>query len=337
MTRRAPHLLGPWGDGVLIWGAPLWAVLAGAALRRWPGDDAQGDLFGHPFSWLGVLSLTEAHLVLAFVRGYANAAVFRRFRRRLMLVPAVLILAIPAHPWTMAITAFVVVWWDVYHSAMQGFGLGRMYDAAVGNDVQGLRRLDQGLFLLVYAGPLIVGAGLRLHVADLESFRWVAPTAAAAIAERILAAQPIVAAATVALGAVFAGAYVRALLRARAAGYRAPWPKYALAGSTLVAATVAWGFNRIGEAFFIMNLFHAVQYFAVVFRSEGRHWHRRGTSRALVSALSLTTVVLALAYGLWAEAAPNEVLWFTMLKIVAILHFWMDGFMWSVRTPIEGR
>ncbi len=52
--------------------------------------------------------------------------------------------------------------------------------------------------------------------------------------------------------------------------------------STGLVSIYTWGFNTWGEAFFIMNVFHAVQYFGIVL-------------------------------------------------VMSIMHFWYDGFIWSVQ------
>ena len=41
---------------------------------------------------------------------------------------------------------------------------------------------------------------------------------------------------------------------------------------------------------------------------------------------------LAFGYGLWVEAlAPSATTVFRLALVVAIMHFWYDGFIWSVR------
>ena len=96
-----------------------------------------------------------------------------------------------------------------------------------------------------------------------------------------------------------------------------------------------WGFNSFGEAFFIMNFFHALQYFGIVWAFEKRnmlklfHLDRLPFGKPLAAVLF---VAVGGAYGFWVEALDTsiEALWAVTL-IVSIMHFWYDGFVWSVR------
>ena len=70
---------------------------------------------------------------------------------------------------------------------------------------------------------------------------------------------------------------------------------------TGVCSIYAWGFNPFGMAFFIMNVFHAWQYFALIWWSERktltRLVGREGRARAGAAALTLL-LGAGLAYGL---------------------------------------
>jgi hypothetical protein len=107
-----------------------------------------------------------------------------------------------------------------------------------------------------------------------------------------------------------------------------------LTGSTLVQI-VAWGFCPPAIAYMAVNLYHAVQYFAIVWKQEGGKaaGHLRVTSPDLARPLALALIfALPAFYGLWMTATPlrwNAV--GALFLSVSILHFWMDGFIWSVR------
>jgi len=65
-------------------------------------------------------------------------------------------------------TSVLATWWDVYHSSLQTFGLGRIYDMRAGNDALAGRRLDYYFNLLLYAGPILGGSALMAHLVDFE-------------------------------------------------------------------------------------------------------------------------------------------------------------------------
>ena len=64
--------------------------------------------------------------------------------------------------------------------------------------------------------------------------------------------------------------------------------------STAVVSIWTWGFNSFGQAFFIMNFFHAFQYFAIVWWSEKKNLAGRlklaGRKRGLAVTLVLFLV-----------------------------------------------
>lgn len=83
--------------------------------------------------------------------------------------PALLLLLFVSGP-ALTAAAALAVWWDVYHSALQTFGIGRIFDAKAGNDPEAGRALDLVLSLLLYAGPIACGSMLLYHASLLYSF-----------------------------------------------------------------------------------------------------------------------------------------------------------------------
>jgi hypothetical protein len=97
---------------------------------------------------------------------------------------------------------------------------------------------------------------------------------------------------------------------------------------------VTWGFNSWGEAFFIMNLFHALQYFGLVWWSENKNIRRLFRLEGVGIGKPLTWIIVVastIVYGAFVQLV-NGVTWFLALTlVVSIMHFWYDGFIWSVR------
>jgi hypothetical protein len=135
-------------------------------------------------------------------------------------------------------------------------------------------------------------------------------------------------------------AYVVVSVRAARRGAPVPWLKHALLVSTGVACVVAWGTNPLGQGLLIVNVFHAVQYFGLVAYTERAQLAARfGFVRRPAVQVFVLLVVVGLGYGFWFGAAPD--LWLTnpalsrvvlaVVNTVALLHFWYDGFIWSVR------
>jgi hypothetical protein len=250
-------------------------------------------------------------------------------------VPIALYLAIVSSDWVLVSVSVLATFWDVYHSGLQTFGFARIYDRNAGNDPHRGRRLDWGLNLLCYAGPIVAGATMLDHFEDFESFEQVGATLLTRVPAFMSSYQRYLAWAVILGGSAFLLWYVIAYWRMARQGYRVSVLKVFLLASTGACSIYTWGFNAWGEAFFIMNLFHAVQYLALVWASEGRrlgkslglHLRRGGMWLGWASFLALT-----LGYGVFAQWAGNGLrsVWAVTL-VVSILHFWYDGFIWSVR------
>jgi hypothetical protein len=111
--------------------------------------------------------------------------------------------------------------------------------------------------------------------------------------------------------------------------------KIALLVGTGACSIWTWGFNSFGEAFFIMNFFHALQYFGIVWATERRNLLkllRLDGIRGGTLVLLILFVSLPFAYGFFVQALDTELtsLW-ALTLVVALMHFWYDGFVWSVR------
>ena len=319
-------------DAFCFWGAPLlaslfvwlWASLA-LALPAPAGRAAIALLVGA----VGVL--TFAHLIAVVPRAYFNREVFAANARRLTIVPALLIAALFLWPAVLLLGTLLVVFWDVHHTAMQNFGLGRIYDMKAGNDALTLRRTDLALNWALYVGPLAAGASLLSHFAGFGALRTInLETLAAApgvIESHSAAIRDLAIAAWLStiLGAaiLYAGAMRR--------GYRLPAHKAALILSTGGVSIAAWGFAPPFMAFAIVNLFHAIQYFAIVWLKEGGRIREklRLAPRGRIGFPAF--FALCTLFGLAYFAANNLKLLLAPFIACSLLHFWYDSFVWSVR------
>ena len=137
------------------------------------------------------------------------------------------------------------------------------------------------------------------------------------------------------VGTPFVAGYVYRYWQYQRQGYHVSMQKVLLLASTALCSIYTWGFDTFGQAFFIMNFFHAWQYFALVWHIESKNmtsaFRLVGIPWGKPIALVLFLVV-AFGYGLFSEVSSGE--WrFTadLVIVVSIMHFWYDGFIWSVR------
>lgn len=313
---------GPAFDALLFWGAPilaaalvwLWADIA-ASLPPEGGKVAISLLTGT----IGVL--TFAHLIAVVPRAYLNRDVFDSNRLRLTVVPVIVLAALFISPTLLLVGGVVAVFWDVHHSAMQNFGLGRIYDLKAGQGATTLRRTDLMLNWALYVGPIGAGAALIVHLNELERL---GTTSFAVLAAAPGLAAPELGPIRVAALLAWAGCVALAIIayaNERRRGYRMPAHKLALLVSTGATSIIAWAFSPPFIAFAIVNLFHAVQYFALVWLKEGKRM-RLG--------LPLFLGLCGL-FGIAYAAAKSAQFLLAPFIACSLLHFWYDSFVWSVR------
>jgi hypothetical protein len=319
-------------DAMFFWGAPLvalsfvclWTSVA-VALPAPIGHGALSLLVG------SVAVLTFAHLIAVVPRAYFNREVFASNRARLTIVPILLIAALAASPAILVLGGLTAILWDVHHTAMQNFGLGRIYDMKAGNDALTLRRMDMALNWALYVGPLAASASLLSHFAGFGQLRTIDLATLAETPGVLQSHTGLIRALAILAWLAVAAASVVAYRQAMRRGYRLPAHKAALIASTGFVSIAAWGFTPPFMAFAIVNLLHAMQYFAIVWLKEGGRITERlclapGHRIALPLFLALCT-----AFGLAYFAANSFKFFLAPFIACSLLHFWYDSFVWSVR------
>jgi hypothetical protein len=337
MTQRSPYLISAAYDWAFFLLPPLVGLVLGILIS---GTELTDDPFvvGGEETTVAAIAigcLIHAHLIAVVFRSHGNPSIFRRYPIRFLVVPPLAWIAIVSSTW-IAITATVVVtFWDVWHSGAQTFGFARIYDRNAGNPPELGRRLDYWLNQLLYAGPILAGATLMDHVEVFDEYRDVDAAFFSSVPAYAEGSARTLTYVVLALGTIFIGVYVGyyALLRRR--GYRVPFHKVYLLATTGLCSIYTWGFNTWGEAFFIMNFFHAVQYLALVWVMERKtiiERFRLGKLRVAGPLAALVFFGSIFAYGIWAELLDPDVrtLW-ALTIVVSLMHFWYDGFIWSVR------
>jgi hypothetical protein len=336
-ARRTGFMVSPAYDSVFFIGAPLIALAIGIWISRSSLSNDTAYLFSKEGTLAGLFIgvFTSAHLFLVAFRSHANKAIFKTHPYRFTLVPIGLLLALTISPWIQCAVAVLGTFWDVYHSSLQTFGLGRIYDRRAGNDPHVGRGLDMMLSLLLYAGPIVAGVSLMEHVNDFRSFQAVGSIFFSRIPRHVESIHSSLAVGILLVGVPFIVYYVvRYALLARA-GYAISPQKVILLASTAFCSVYTWTFDSFGQAFFIMNFFHALQYFAIVWHSEKMTLTRllrlRPTRAGMAIALGIF-LAIGFVYGVSAEVlADRGGVMLSIFLVVAIMHFWYDGFIWSVR------
>jgi len=336
-TVRSPYIVSKRYDWLWFLLPPVLALGLGVLVSTSSLPYERVDLWGQDMSWRNALLgiLVQAHLVAVVFRSHANSSVFETFRLRFVLVPIALCAAMNLSLWVMVSASVLATFWDVYHSGAQTFGFARIYDSKAGNDPAVGRRLDFWLNQLLYAGPILAGATMMAHMEDFGEFEDLGHVLFLYVPSFVHSKQAYLSWTIVGGGTLFLGYYVLAYGRLIAQGYRVSPLKIFLLVSTGAVSIYSWGFNTWGEAFLIMNVFHAVQYFGLVWAHEHGNmidvFRLAGRRYAKPITLMLFVVITGL-YGYFVKATTSEVrvIW-SITTTVSLMHFWYDGFIWSVR------
>lgn len=323
---------GPGFDALLFWGCPLLAMLF---VATWLGLASllpqDQELTATGLLGLLVAILTYAHLFAVVPRAYGNADVFAAHRIKLTVVPIVLLAALLVSPACFVIGTVLVVFWDVHHSAMQNFGLARIYDLRAGNSPNQLRGSDMRLNWVLYVGPLAAGAALPYHLIALGQFNDIGWSEIASLPGVLEGELGLISGlAITAWLAVFAWT-AHDYASAQRNGYQLPAHKFAMMLSSGLVSLIAWGFCSPAFALAAINIYHAMQYFALVWLKEGR------TMQSLLGlpprrALEVFLVCCALVALGYKVASQAGIQWLLAPFILcSLMHFWFDGFVWSVR------
>ena len=331
---RSHFIVGPTYDVVLFVLSPLIALGLGVFLSvtepewRFGGDDS-----AIVSTLLGVF--VHAHLFIVIFRSHANPEIRKLYPRRFFVVPPILLVGMLTSEWFLVSVSVLATFWDVYHSALQTFGLGRIYDIRAGNNPKTARTLDAILNHLLYAGPILAGATMTDHFEDFYEFDDVGALFFHSVPAFMESSQRYLAWGLLLFGSTFLVYYVATYVRLMRRGYHVSLPKVVLFAATGFCSIYTWGFNTWGEAFFIMNFFHALQYFAIVWYKEQGNMTRlfRTSSLRWYKPITLSLFVgAALGYGTLVEWTPTSApLVYPLSLVVAIMHFWYDGFIWSVQ------
>lgn len=336
---RTTFITGKLYDSICFIFAPIVALLLVEVVSRMSWSLEPRLLLGvkdRPLAFLLAI-WTYAHLFAVVFRSHANPEIFVQHRFRFVGVPLLVFGALMISDWAMISGIVLIVFWDVYHTSMQTFGLGRIYDARRGNSAQAGRTLDLWLNHVIYIGPILAGPSLLPTLSTLQNFAVVGWKAPGHWLEQVQAGREVLRLVVVVLGVAFVGFYVYAYRRLIRSGYRLSTQKVALLVSTATVSILAWGFLEPWKAFFVANLFHGLQYFAIVWsiekksiaRTFGLTDVRLGTALSLV-AFATTVLLVGTGYRLYGDY--RIIRWTGALGIViSLMHFWYDGFVWSVR------
>ncbi len=349
LPRTSSWIVSAWWDLSYIVVTPLLIVPVVLILaRRWLTPE-EVSLAVIAFASLG-------HHLPGFMRAYGDRELFRRYRARFLLVPLMMLgIALLFTPPRSLATALGLPWthlhglelvllvWGTWHGLMQTYGFMRIYDVRMGVNDLWTARLDHWLCLSVFVAGVVFSDARAFGIANamwqsglpLFGPEWLLWT-------------------RYAVGAVSLGVLVAYLInqvRLRRQGIPISWVKLLLIGTT---GWFYWYTGRlstnvlIGIAMF--EIYHAVQYYAIVWIYNRRLFERAGEKFGALGFLfrdrwSMLGIYLAAiaAYSsiryfnvdangyVFRGGSEDAHQWLMALFVTSsFLHFYFDGFIWKV-------
>jgi Flp pilus assembly protein TadD len=347
--RSQGWIVSPWWDLAYVVITPLAIVPVVLILVRQFLTPEQVSLAVISFASLG-------HHLPGFMRAYGDQELFKRYPWRFLAVPPlVFAIALLFSPPTWLASTLHLPWkhlhglelillvWGTWHGLMQTYGFMRIYDVKRGVNDRWSARLDHWLCLMVFVTGVVFSDARVFAIAKsmwesgLPVFgpQWLIwiRIGVGAISLLVLAA------------------YIVNLVRQVRAGQPVSWVKL------LLIATTGWFYWYTGRlsvnvliGIAMFEIFHAVQYYAIVWVYNRRLFQRAGekfgplgflfSDRWTMLGLYLAAIgayssirfftVDANAY-IFSGTSEDVYQWLVALFVTSsFLHFYFDGFIWKV-------
>lgn len=337
-TTLRPYISSGKLDAFFIIGMPFIALLTIAAVCE--PRALSGQFLYNPKTplWLliGANLLTHSHVLLVFLRSHINQDIFKRFPLQFTGIPLIMLAAMWASPFVFGIMGFIAVYWDEWHSLMQTFGFGRIYDAKLGNDVTIGRKLDMGMCFVLGFLPHVIALTFlpeAVRTDGLHGYMDLDLDVAEKFGPYLSAFQlPLIC-----FGIGYVIFYIYHYQKLIRNGYKFPKTKLALFATTGISAITIASFYSVADAAIFGNIYHALQYYFIVYISEGHLVSKKiGISaekkKTILAFFCIVIIAGTLLFALLrsrTEHALGFIGCFWLLT--SLLHFWYDGFIWSVR------
>ncbi len=267
------YIISPRVDWGFIILAPLiWVVLA-AILEPFRAESHEFEVLTDGL--VGVVIL--GHLFISFFRTHLNKKIYRLYPTRFVVLPLVVLLIlseIHISVYTLLFAAIILIFMDIWHSSLQTFGFGRIYDLKQKNFSfsERARNLDKYICLYSLIAPFMISSTMVDFIHENNDSTY---SSIESVADKVRIFGNFMfdyqferSGVFIIIGIVFVSYYLYAYWQLHKEGYQVPIPKVALFSITAICNFIAWNCFPLGEAYLISEGFHAYQYFAIVWYYE---------------------------------------------------------------------
>jgi hypothetical protein len=348
-AARSPWIRGPaWDLALLSFAWVPFFVLFVFGMHLGHGGDPGIPIVHRPEFATAVLidlGLIFAHRHYVVLMVFGDKRTFEK-RPRAFIASAVLIVSATLFAWLLRGTApavwstvFIVqVLWNIWHTIMQRYGIGRIYAGRVGAGLEAGehgardRRLLWSAVLLVATGLIVTRSDLLRGTKTTEAIlRTVEPVLHSGVSIVVLA---VVAIAFLSACVSWASAELDAKIP-----FRDRVPRLAFLGSTLLLLVIMYVYGPI-VGFLVFGTAHAIEYIAFVHHFAGRSYEGRSDGlavRILRHPLRSALVLVPFSFCLYAWMRMTGITLLAVFVIyevsLAMVHFAYDGWVWKARSP----
>jgi len=291
---------------------------------------------------LVVFALASAmgHYLPGILRAYGDRALFRRYRTRLIAAPLFLFGSTLLLAWFNYNFVFLLVGiWGAWHWTMQVYGFARIYDAKSGPKGTTPPLLERAVCILWFGMCVFVlNDVLQVYLTDFyrsggevltaESVRW--------FTQAWLWATV----------AVTAGYAIHSVMVLRSGGRPNPLKFIFIVITFFYLKYTASQIDRPVVGYAMFEMWHDIQYLSIVWifnlARARKNPEAGGFIRFLFrprAVLALSYIALCLGFGALAHAWHlfEDATWIRLAAAIvpgtAMLHYYLDGFIWRIREP----
>ena len=348
ITNERTYIVSAWYDNMFFIFMPLFAFLVALTVPHWAYDKS---------NFLGIIELPNYMIAfvflemtgaIGFLRAYLNPVIIKRFWFRLIVIPILFFCSLYISVWIVVFAIALEVFWDIYHSTMQTFGISKFYDKKHGNDTKIGRKQDILLNYVIYTGPILWGIGLIEHSEEAFTFfEFTSTPELMKIPLYIEKFSPYIAATVISLSIIIIYNYYTTFSRLIKNGeYKICSSKMILLATTAFCCISIWSMGDFLMAYLAINIFHSGQYFALVWHTEQKNLSRVlhvdkfkywkpvvflfFCGAAFIIGTTFCSAELVLNKAVDASILEGHTgviirLWI----VIGLLHYWHDGFIWS--------
>jgi Flp pilus assembly protein TadD len=286
------------------------------------------------------LASAMGHYLPGILRAYGDHALFRRYRTRLILAPLFLYGSTLLLAWFNYNFVFLLVGlWGAWHWTMQVYGFARIYDARSGPQGRTPPLLERAVCILWFGMCVFV----LNDVLQIYITKFYESGGAVLSHESVLWFTRVWLGATVAVSLVYA---VHILLALRGGGRPNPIKILFIAITFFYLKYTASQIDRPAVGYAMFEMWHDIQYLSIVWVFNLSRARKNPEAGAFIRFLfrpravpALAYVVLCLAFGFLTHAWRlfEDGTWIRLAAAIvpgtAMLHYYLDGFIWRIREP----